>query len=137
MNFPDFNDCVYFVKKEKLKEIIEVFKIQELLSKDLHEKNFKIEFRKKSEDDKGKFFKYLFKSLYYMEQKGIVHNDIKPPNIILNKKGEIKIIDFGMAGLLGEETNHVTNCFDFPKSKNRDSPKHFNRSVCKRINYGK
>lgn len=33
---------------------------------------------------------------------GVIHHDLKPPNILLSRQGSIKITDFGIAGLLSQ-----------------------------------
>lgn len=39
------------------------------------------------------------RGLEYAHERGVVHRDIKPSNILLNDKGQVKILDMGLARL--------------------------------------
>ncbi len=49
---------------------------------------------------------YLCDALQYAHDKGIVHRDIKPENILIAVDGSVKIADFGLSRILGNESQH-------------------------------
>jgi hypothetical protein len=50
----------------------------------------------------------ICEALQYAHEQGIVHRDIKPENILLDKSGRLKIADFGIAKMMGDETGQQT-----------------------------
>ncbi len=55
------------------------------------------------------FVKQILKGLAHAHERGIVHRDVKPHNIVLLKDGTIKITDFGIARLTKFDTQTISD----------------------------
>lgn len=55
------------------------------------------------------YIRQAAKGLDHAYQAGMVHRDIKPHNLMLTKKGQIKILDFGLARLASEAQDDVAD----------------------------
>ena len=53
-----------------------------------------------SSDDALAIVPQVCDALQFAHEEGIVHRDVKPENILIDKKGRVKIADFGLAKLL-------------------------------------
>ena len=54
-------------------------------------------------DDRLEMFAYLCDIVHYGHTRGVVHCDLKPGNILIDREGRLRVIDFGIAMAVGDD----------------------------------
>ncbi len=66
--------------------------------------------KKFTEREARSFFVEICKGVRYLQEKNIIHRDLKFENILIDVKNDLKIADFGLAKLIDEFSLTMTTC---------------------------
>ncbi len=107
-------DHPYVRKCYELKKIRSMFRVKEmLLSMEYFDSKNLEQCSTLSLGDVLLVFRMVASGLNAMHQHGIVHCDIKPNNILINKSGSIKIIDLGQSCKIGTVKQRIQGTPDY------------------------
>jgi len=61
-----------------------------------------------SEQNAAVFTRQVLQALVYLHARGVIHRDLKAANILLNRRGDVKLADFGVAAVMSDTDKHFT-----------------------------
>src|SRR3990172_1065679 len=59
-------------------------------------------------EDRLRLMTQICEAVGHAHQRGVIHRDLKPSNILVDSEGRPRILDFGLAKLVGAEAREVT-----------------------------
>lgn len=58
-----------------------------------------------------KYFKQIYSAVCYLHYHSIAHRDIKTENVLIDERGNAKLIDFGLSSYYGTDDSHFLKTF--------------------------
>ena len=99
----NINNCSSLLKSKVLYKIEEFAENGELF-------NYIYEYKKGfPEHISAKIFLKILKNVKIMHENNVIHGDIKPENILIDKDFNIKLIDFGFSSIITEKNHGIIN----------------------------
>ncbi len=62
-----------------------------------------------------RLFKKICEAIHYAHQRGVIHRDLKPGNILVDENGNPKVLDFGLAKIVDPELTVVSGITEVGK----------------------
>jgi len=67
----------------------------------------------------------VLEAVQYAHSKGVLHRDIKPSNVLVNEQGGVRLLDFGVARMLEDESTRLTQVWGRALTPEYASPEQF------------